>query len=429
MALASIFLVLADSGLFLHQSRTFPSLIKPEDISRFMADGFSLRFGLGVISGVVLITVGLVSGKGEATTNFIGLLAISILLSNLMGGYSSYLYGMERFGFYGILSWGTQIITTCFGFFALYANLGLTGIGWAQVIGSLIALLIIRAVIRNKIGVRFNLEISPKIISLYKQSFPLGIVAIIIVFYNRANFTLVSFFLGDNAAGIYNAAFALINGIALLASTFTTILLPRFSLLWNSDYQTLKNLYSAAFRYLLIIGMGIAFGLIVLARPIISAIFSDKYVESAQPLLILSFTGIFLFLNSLQQVLMMARNANGKLIRMVVISSGSNLITALILIPDIGYNGAAIAMLSGEVLGFVYGLIVNKDLLYIGKYGIFVIQSLAASVPMLIVIKCFNIVPLVFSVVTAIAVYFSILIIVGGLTKSDLAILVGAFKK
>lgn len=375
------------------------------------------------------MAVGLVSGKGEATTNLISLLAISLLLSNLMGGYSSYLYGREHFGLYGILSSGTQLITTSFGFAALYLGWGLVGIGWVQVIGSLITLLIIRAVIRNKIGARFSLEISPKIISLYKQSIPLGIVAIILVFYNRANFTLVSFFSGDSAAGIYNAAFALINGIALLVSTFTTVLLPRFSALWDNDNQTLKNLYSVAFRYLLILGMGIAFGLIVLARPIISALFSDKYVESARPLLILSFAGIFLFLNSLQQVLMMARSANSKLIRMVVISSVVNLITALVLIPDIGYDGAAIAMLSGEMLGFIYGITINKGLLDIKRSGIFTIQSLAASIAMLIVLRYFNTVPLVFSVISAIAVYIIILIIVGGLTKNDLAILVGAFKK
>lgn len=429
MALASIFLVLADSGLFLHQSRTFPSLKQPEDISNFIADGISLRLGLGIISGIILIAVGFISGKGEATTNLIILLAISILLNNIMGGYSSYLYGIERFGYYGILSGSTQALTTCLGFTALYVGWGLTGIGWAQAIGSLITLLIVRAVIQNKISLKISLHLSNRIFSIYKKSIPLGVVAIIIVFYNRVNFTLVSYFLGDNAAGIYNAAFALINGIALLASTFSTVLLPRFSMLWNADNQTLRNLYSVAFRYLLILGMGIAFGLVILAKPIISGLFSNKYIESAQPLLILAFAGVFLFLNSLQQVLMMARNTNSKLSRMVVISSVVNLITALILIPDIGCDGAAIGMLSGEVLGFIYGFMINKDLLNIKTSGIFVIQSLVASVAMLFVLMYSGIAPLIFSVLLAVAVYFIILTITGGLTKNDLTILVGAFKK
>jgi O-antigen/teichoic acid export membrane protein len=429
MALASIFMVLAESGLFFHQSRTFPSLKQPEKIAQFLADGIILRLILGIVAGIILIIIGLISGKGTATFSLICLLAMAILFSNLMGGYSSYLYGNERFGSYGILSGLTQLFTTCLGFLALSSGWGLVGIGLSQALGALVALIVVGMYVRTYFVKPEKMAFSPRLKILYKNSLPLGLAAIIIVFYNRSNFALVSYISGDSAAGIYNAAFALINGAALIASTLASVMLPRFSGLFDSDKDTLTNLYGVAFNYLLIFGAGIAFGVIALGEPLITALFSDKYALSAKPLLILSIAGIFLFLNSLQQVLMMARRANRQIIKFAILIGAINLITCAILIPRIGYMGAAIAMLIGEAIGFVYGFAVNLDILKLKRLTIYLIQIIPASIVVLFVARVGYSIPLIISVLIAAVLYCILLFMMGSLTKNDLAILIGALKK
>jgi O-antigen/teichoic acid export membrane protein len=429
MALASIFMVLAESGLFLHQSRTFPSLKQPKEISQFLADGIILRLILGIVAGIVLIVIGVISGKGTATISLICLLAMAILFNNLMGGYSSYLYGNERFGLYGILSGSTQLFTTCIGLLVLFVGWGLPGIGLSQALGALIALIVVGVIVSSKFYRPARLLLTPRVKELFKKSLPLGLVAIIIVFYNRANFTLVSFIAGDNAGGIYNAAYALINGAALLATTLSSVMLPRFAGLSGVDNNSLENLYCIAFKYLLFLGMGIAFGVIVVGEPLMGALFSEKYVLSARPLLILAFAGIFLFLNSLQQVLLMAQRANRQLIRMVILIAVANLAVCVLLIPKIGYLGAAIAMLAGESLGFVYGFITNLNILNVRRFILYLAQSLSASLLMLLFLKYAYHIPLIFIIISAAVVFGIVLIIFGGLSKSDLAILVGAVKR
>lgn len=429
MALAAIFTVLAESGLFLHQSRVFPSLNQTETISRFLADGINLRLILGIISGIILIIIGQVSGKGAATGSLINLLAISIIFNNVMGGYSSYLYGTEHFGIYGILSSSTQFITTGMGILALSLSWGLVGIGWAQVVGSLITLLLVGGVVRKRYHVSTKFDFSKRLISVYKDALPLGIVAILLVFYNRVNFTLVAYFSGDNAAGIYNAAFALINGIALIGSTFSSVLLPRFSGLQLADRHTLINLYGVAFKYLLIFGLGIAFGFIFAGEPLIRIFFSEKYIESAKPLLILGFGGIFLLLNSLQQIILIARRRSSQLIRMVVMTTTANLIAAIILIPEKGYTGAALAMLIGETLGFIYGFVVNFEIMNLRKFAVLICQILPAALLILIPLKYIISLPLIVSLAMATIAYFIILLITGGINRNDMGILMGALKK
>jgi O-antigen/teichoic acid export membrane protein len=429
MALASIFMVLAESGLFLHQSRIFPTLKHPEDISRFLADGIILRLLLGVVAGVMLIAIGLLAGKGTAAISLISLLAVAVIFTNVMGGYSSYLYGNEHFGLYGILSGGTQFLASGLGLLALFLGWRLPGIGLAQVLGSLVTFIIISSIVRRQFCRPTGFSLSPRIKDLFKKSLPLGIVAIIIVFYNRTNFALVSFIVGDNGGGIYNAAFALINGTALLASTLSSVLLPRFAGLLGVDNESLENLYCIAFRYLMILGMGIAFGTIIVGEPLIQALFSDKYILSAKPLLILSFAAIFLFLNSLQQVLLMARQENRSLIRMVIIIAIANLTLCVLLIPRIGYIGAAIAMLAGESLGFAYGLIQNWDILPIRRFGIYLSQSLVASLAMLIFLKLIHSQSLLLTIISGITIFGIVLTLVRGLSKNDLAILIGAVRK
>jgi O-antigen/teichoic acid export membrane protein len=429
MALASIFMVLAESGLFLHQSRTLPSLKQPEEISRFLADGITLRLILGTAAGIILILIGAISGKGAATISLICLLAVAILFSNLMGGYSSYLYGNERFGLYGILSGLTQLFTTYLGLLVLFIGWGLPGIGLSQALGALVALIVVGMYVRNHFIKPEKMAFSPRLKILYKNSLPLGLAAIIIVFYNRSNFALVSYIAGDNAAGIYNAAFALINGAALIASTLASVMLPRFSGLFDSDKDTLRSLYGVAFKYLLIFGAGIAFGVIAFGEPLIIALFSDKYALSAKPLLILSIAGIFLFLNSLQQVLMMARRANRQIIKFAMLIAAINLVSCAILIPRIGYIGAAYAMLFGEVFGFVYGFAANLDILKLKRLAIYLIQVLPASILILMIIRKAQSVQLVISILIAAVSYCIVLFMIGGLTKNDLAILIGAIKK
>jgi O-antigen/teichoic acid export membrane protein len=429
MALASIFLVLAESGLFLHQSRTFPLLKQADNIRQFLADGLVLRLVLGIAGGGVLALIGLISAKGNATTGLISLLAVAILLSNLMGGYSSYLYGNERFGLYGILSGLTQLFTTCLGFLALSSGWGLVGIGLSQALGALVALIVVGIYVRTYFVKPEKMAFSPRLKILYRNSLPLGLAAIIIVFYNRSNFALVSYISGDSAAGIYNAAFALINGAALIASTLALVMLPRFSGLFNSDQDTLRSLYGVAFKYILIFGAGIAFGVIALGEPLITALFSDKYALSAKPLLVLSIAGIFLFLNSLQQVLMMARGANRQIIKFAMLIAAINLVTCAILIPRIGYMGAAIAMLIGEAIGFIYGFEVNLDILKVKRLTIYFLQIIPASVVVLIVARHGYSTPLIISVLIVAVSYCIVLFMIGGLTKNDLAILIGALKK
>jgi len=429
LALAAIFASLAESGLFLHQSRIFPSLNRIDDISSFLADCVSLRLILGAIAGITLVVVGQVSGKGAAASNFIALLAASVLLGNVMGGYSSYLYGAERFDLYGLISSGAQLITTCIAIAALHLGWGLTGIGWAHVCGSLFALLTVKRVVGRIFGLKTTLNLSRRLFSLYKAAFPLGLAAILLIFYNRVNYTLVSFFSGDNVAGIYNAAFALINGIALLTSTFANILVPRFSIFHRSDIRALKNLYRASFRYLLILGVGITSGIIEWSKPLISAFFSEKYIESAEPLLILSLAGIFLYQNALQQALMIARQANRKLVKMILITLAVNLLAALALIPEIGCNGAALAMLAGEISGFVYGFAVNIDVMNFKKISLLICRILPASLACLLFIHYGGSSLNIISAAAAAAIYIVILIVTRALDKGDLGILMGALKK
>jgi O-antigen/teichoic acid export membrane protein len=420
--------VLAESGLFLHQSRTFPLLKHPEEISRFLADGILLRIILGVIAAVLLIGIGLIAGRTPEIKGLIVFFAFAVFLNNVMGGFSSFLYGNERFGLFGLLSSGTQIVATALGILALYLGWGMSGIGAAQAVTAILAIIIIGGIVSGKFCQPAAYEFSARLFDLFKKSLPLATVTILVIFYNRANFALVSFISGDEAAGYYNAAFALMNGCLILATTIGSVFLPRLAGLYNQDRETLGNLYRTAYRYLVFLGIGMAAGTMMVADPLVKMLYSGKYAPAAEPLLLLIWVAALMFPNALGQALLIARHANRPLVKMIAMAAILNIILCGSLIPRFGYMGAAMAMLVGEIFLWLYGFVLNREYLPPKQLFNYLWKSILASFIMLAFIRFLPPVQLPLIIIGGGLIYCIILILLRGLSKSDLDILIRAVK-
>lgn len=165
----------------------------------------------------------------------------------------------------------------------------------------------------------------------------------ILAFLNyKADIFLVNIFLNPTATGVYVVAVALVEKIWLISTALSTVLLPRLSeLLSNEEEKRKITPYISRLVFLGTFLIGIFLAL--LAEPVILLIFGIEYQGSISPLLLL-LPGVIIL--GVAKVWANDIAARGKPEINMYISIATiivNIIGNLILIPQMGLDGAAIA--------------------------------------------------------------------------------------
>jgi len=259
------------------------------------------------------------------------------------------------------------------------------------------------------------------------------IAAISTIFYGYIDTIMLGLFLPDASyIGFYRAAFALVFGIAVILS-FGNILLPIFSQLNN---RMTKIAFAKTTRYLFMISIPAAFGLMSLGNYFIRAIFGYEYLSASILLAILSFLIIETALNSLFVSTFQAKGVPERITIPLIVSAVLNILLNIILIKALmpysllmATAGAAIATIISRyfylfILAFYLKKDFNLDLNF--KSSIKPIISSIVMILFLIILKNIftdiNLYNGLFLVLTGAIVYLVMMIILKGITKEDFTI-------
>jgi len=423
IAFFSIFSIVAESGLFLHQVRVYPILKDDNETAVFLTDGIFLRLLLGVVTSLIFIAVGFLSGKPQEVETLFILLAIAMLCNTLLGSFSAILYSKERFGLYGLILITTQILILIIAGSALYMGMGLVGIGLGQAIAAVIMLAFSAWYVSARIC-RPIIDISSeRIKSLFLSALPLGIMGILLIFFYRINITVLSYIKGDDAVGYYNASFQIINGLMAISSTFASVLLPRMSKYLSESPEKLTRLYRTAFRIMVFAGIGFAVGTVCVSDRLISFLYSAKYEQAGKALSVLIWVSALMFSNNLQGSLLVARNKNKLLVIMTSIAAALNLLGSFFMIQHYGYIGAAISVLAGEFFIWVFSYIINKEFMPPEVLFSYLWRAALAGGIMFTALKTFSQFGLYLLIPAGAILYILVLIVIGGFSKDDVSIL------
>lgn len=147
--------------------------------------------------------------------------------------------------------------------------------------------------------------------------------------------------------GHYAAAYTLISFLVNLGIAYSMSLLPTLTRL-DGDPPKRRRLYHAAHAYVVTLGLPVAVGGALLARPIIDLVFGGGYGPAAPALAILIWSIPVGLLRDLPVVALMARGREGTILRLTGVAAALNLLLNLVLVPRYGIAGAAVATLITE---------------------------------------------------------------------------------
>ncbi|MDP2837932.1 MAG: flippase [Candidatus Moranbacteria bacterium] len=183
-----------------------------------------------------------------------------------------------------------------------------------------------------------------------KNSFPMGVTAIITFAYFKMDTILLSLLQSNAHVGIYNVAYKIMENLIFFPAMLAGLILPLLSRFIFTDRNRFEEIANKTFKVFCIIVVPIVVGTWFLAADIIAIVSGTGFEESAGVLRILIFALGWIFFGSYFNMLLVVGNAQKQLMQTLIFVAVFNIGLNLFLIPHYSYIGAASTALATEAL-------------------------------------------------------------------------------
>jgi len=187
--------------------------------------------------------------------------------------------------------------------------------------------------------------------SALRESLPFALTTIFVSVYFNFDTVLVSKLIGNQAAGIYRAAYNLILPLMMVTAAVTGAVFPFASQNFRSRPEEVAGIIHKSASYLLLAGTLIAVVGFMCADEIVSFLFSEEFRSAGTCLAILIWFIPIVFLTNLFGNVLGAMDEQSFVLRVVIINVIFSVTTDFLLIPRLAQNGASIVTVATEFLG------------------------------------------------------------------------------
>jgi len=188
----------------------------------------------------------------------------------------------------------------------------------------------------------------PFFLMILRKSFPFALLALLMTFYSRIDTVMINKLLpgslGDIQVGIYAHAYRILDASNQMSFLFAVLLLPLFSHLIKQS-QKLSHIVKISFSLLFVATSILAIGSLFYSQEIMTLLYDEYLVESAQVYSIIVF-GVIAMSSSYVFGTLLTANGNMKALNIIAaISVTLSLLLNIILVPSMQARGSAVANL------------------------------------------------------------------------------------
>ncbi|MEN4017736.1 MAG: flippase [Methanobacterium sp.] len=419
LAFTGILSIFTDLGL---NTLTVREVARDKSLTnKYFSNIFFIKMIFCILTfGLMALIINLL-GYSLETINVVYLVGLSVIFTAISGFFNSIFQAHEKME-YQSLGLVLQNFLMFIGVL-IVINFGLSIIVFAFVyfISSLISLFYILIVYFWKFPPR-NVEIrrnywKPTI----KESLPFGLTAVFATVYVWIDSVMLSLMQGNEAVGLYNAAYRIIIVLLFIQSVSSISIFPTMSKFYISSKNSLKMTVEKYFKFMFIISIPIGIIVMLLSDKIILFVFGVQYENSILLLQILVWATVFTFIYTAFVQMFLSTNKQFVITKITALCMMINIILNLILIPQFSYIGASFVTVITE---FTILVLVFKSYSKIG-YGIsrkqskLMIKVIIASLIMGLFIFYFKELETYLLLLFAIIIYITLILLTKCIDKDD----------
>ena len=232
---------------------------------------------------------------------------------------------------------------------------GLVALVSAPVVGSAAGAAIGYALARARFGLRLSYD-RTLAWSLVRSAAPIVPAIMIGVLTLKLDSLMVAALRPRHEVGLYGAAY---QPMEYALNAVTVVAFPFFPLLARSygrDPAAFLRSYRHATEAVLAFVLPITAITLVLAGPMVTAVYQPAWSGSAAPMRVLSIALVFMALSAWNGFVLLAANRQRLTIRYGAAALVVSLVTCAVLLPTVGYMGGAIAAVVANVVSTVWSL-------------------------------------------------------------------------
>ncbi|MBI5392769.1 polysaccharide biosynthesis C-terminal domain-containing protein, partial [Candidatus Woesearchaeota archaeon] len=187
---------------------------------------------------------------------------------------------------------------------------------------------------------------------IIKKATPFALFAVFYDIYFRVDVTILKLLDGNIATGLYGSATRVTEVFLFIPQIFSRASFPSISNIYKNMQQHLSFVYIKSIKFLLLLIIPVAFFTLLFSEKIILLFYGNEFIGASSALVLLMFAMVFIFINTISMHFLICTNNEKKTSFLIAVLAIANVIFNLLLIPYLHVQGAALATLLTELIGF-----------------------------------------------------------------------------
>lgn len=350
ISFTTIFAVVADFGLVPVLTREASKF--PEQSERYVNTILWTKIVFGCFAyGLLVLAMNLLN-YGASLRELIYLSGVTMFFDSLQGTFFSVFRAHKNLVYESIAVVAAQLATLIIGTVAILNHASLLWLIAAYTIPSFGNTLYGALFAARAYGLHyrftFNFAICKAFVLL---AVPFALAGIIGRLYAYTDSILMSKLLPPEHLGWWSVPYKITFAFQFIPSAVAASVYPVMSALSITDPAKIGELFTKAWRYLFAIVFPLSFGLGAIAKPVILALYGERFLPSVPVLRLLLISLIFSYLGYITGALLNATNHQKVQTALLAVALSINTALNLLMLPRFGIEGAALtAVISNSIM-------------------------------------------------------------------------------
>ncbi len=323
----------------------------PDRAEELMGNALTLKLISAGASVLLAVSVILLSGYALSIAELVAWASLSMFLSFRLSSVRQVLDSIFQVRLEMrapvVLGVGSELLSAIGLLMVVWANLELVWLLAVQNLAYLPGVIGLKLVTRAQVPLklRWSREVA---LGLLKESYPLGLASLFTLAYVKVDILMLAVMRGDDAVGIYSAAYRLVGSLTILPMAIIGSTFPLIAQYARTAPEALPRIFQRSLNIIMMLAFPIAIGGMVLARGIIVTVYGMRFVESTLVFSVLSWAVSVSFIS---YFLTSALNAMDRQRSYLALTAGMTLLNLglnFFWIPRYGFVGASVATLITE---------------------------------------------------------------------------------
>ena len=366
IAFVTLFSVVVDFGIQQYVIKKVSE--HPEDSEKYLGNFFATEIVVSVVIYLIMALVATFAHYDRIVTQGILTCGFGMVLCALSDPFTSILSGHQEMRKIAVVNFFDSVINVSVMAITILLHRSVLFLVTVQIWMGIMHLIVYFQLIKKHVPhpnlLRYVRMLDFKLVRrMLLAALPFGMLIGFSIVYNKIDVVIISSIRGYSETGLYTAAYKFFDTMAFFPGVVSSALYPFFSSsLKAGNKEVARNALGTYTRYMIAIGLPIAFGGAVLAPKLMLLVAGQAFLPGYHALQILVFATATLFIYAAVNSIIINQMTRAAAI-VTFTNIFLNAIGNILLIPHFGFVAAAAMTLASEILQAIcYFTIVRKKI-------------------------------------------------------------------